>query len=167
MLWEETSILRLEDIELIQQLKHRYFRSVDMADWATMRGVLAEDATTAYIGTTYRHEIEGAEKIIEFLSGSMNANAVACHTGHHPEITVLSDTDAEGIWYLTDLYMDFRDNTILTGSGIYRDKYKKIGGEWRIQHTGYTRIYEQVEPLDKKPNLTAHYLANVKPPTAE
>ena len=156
--------LRLEDIELIQQLKHRYFRSLDRADWDTMRTVLAEDATTAYIGTTYRHEIEGCEKIIEFLAGSMNANAVACHIGHHPEIDVLSDTDADGKWYLTDMYIDFEDNTILHGSAIYQDRYRKIGGAWRIQHTGYTRIYEQVEPLHKKPNLTAHHLAGVKPP---
>lgn len=158
--------LKLEDIELIQQLKHRYFRSLDRADWETMRGVLAEDATTAYIGTTYRHELRGAENIIAFLAGSMNANAVACHIGHHPEITVSSDTEAEGFWYLTDLYIDFRDNTILKGSAIYRDRYRKIGGAWKIQHTGYTRLYEQVEPLEGKPNLTAHYLAGVTPPAA-
>ena len=158
--------LRLEDIELIQQLKHRYFRSLDRADWDLMRGVLAPDATTAYIGTTYRHELQGAENIIAFLAGSMNADAVACHIGHHPEINVLNDTEAEGHWYLTDLYIDFPDNTILHGSAIYSDKYRKIDGAWRIQHTGYTRLYEQVEPLGKTFNLTAHYLANVKPPPA-
>ena len=158
--------LRLEDIELIQQLKYRYFRSLDRADWDTMHTVLAPDATTAYIGADYRHELSGAEAIIAFLADGMNGKAVACHIGHHPEIDVLSDTEAEGRWYLTDMYINFDDGTILHGSAIYRDRYRKIDGGWRIQHTGYTRIYEQVEPLPKHLNLTAHCLAGVKRPAA-
>jgi hypothetical protein len=156
--------MRLEDIELIQQLKHRYFRALDRADWDLMRTVLAEDATTAYIGDTYRHELQGCENIIAFLSQTMNPNGVACHIGHHPEILVLSDTEAEGKWYLTDMYIDFRDDTILRGSAIYSDRYRKINGAWRVQHTGYTRIYEQVEPLPEHFNLTTHYLAGAQPP---
>ena len=158
--------LRLEDIELIQQLKHRYFRALDRADWELMRMVLAPDATTAYVGDTYRHELQGAENIIAFLSQTMNPNGVACHIGHHPEITVTSETEAEGAWYLTDMYIDRRAGTILNGSAIYRDRYRKIDGEWRIQHTGYTRMYEQVEPLPAQFNLTAHCLGAVKPPDA-
>ena len=157
--------LPLEDIELIQQLKARYFRSLDRADWETMRAsVLAPDATTAYIGADYRHEYQGAEAIIAFLSQKMNANGVACHIGHHPEITVTGAHQAQGRWYLTDTYIDFIDKTILTGNGIYEDRYRKIGGEWRIQHTGYTRMYEQVEPIPPHFNLTAHQLGQVRPP---
>lgn len=158
--------LRLEDIELIQQLKYRYFRSLDRADWETMRTALAPDATTAYIGADYRHELSGADAIIAFLADGMNEKAVACHIGHHPEIDVLSDTEAEGRWYLTDMYINFDDGTVLHGSAIYRDHYRKIEGNWRIQHTGYTRIYEQVEPLPKHLNLTAHCLVGVKRPAA-
>jgi len=156
--------LRLDDIELIQQLKHRYFRALDRADWALMRTVLAPDATTAYIGTTYRHEFAGADAIIAFLATRMNEHSVAQHIGHHPEITVTGDTTAEGTWYLTDMFIDFADSTILHGSAIYSDRYAKIDGNWRIQHTGYTRLYEQVEPLPEHLNLTAHHLAKVKAP---
>jgi hypothetical protein len=104
-------------------------------------------------------ELHGADRIVEYLGSMFHNEAVGCHHSHHPEITALSDMEAEGIWYLTDLYIDLRAGTTLDGSGIYRDRYAKINGEWKIQHTGYTRIYERVEPLERKPNLTAHYLA--------
>jgi hypothetical protein len=151
--------LRLEEIERIKQLKHRYFRFLDTADLVGLRSVLADSATTAYIGNTYSVELQGAVRIVDYLASMFHSEAVGCHTGHHPEITVHNDTEAEGIWYLTDLYIDLRAGTILDGSGIYRDRYTKVDGEWKIQHTGYMRIYERVEPYERRPNLTSHYLA--------
>ncbi|HEV3069798.1 MAG TPA: nuclear transport factor 2 family protein, partial [Solirubrobacteraceae bacterium] len=98
--------LRLEDIELIRQLKYKYFRSIDMGDIATLREVLTEDVKVDYIGGSYRWQMAGRDKILESIAGSFNANAVGCHTGHHPEIDVLTDTTATGLWYLTDVFIN-------------------------------------------------------------
>ncbi|HEU0196433.1 MAG TPA: hypothetical protein VFQ88_04345, partial [Nevskiaceae bacterium] len=42
---------------------------------------------------------------------------------------------------------------------FYRDTYVKRGGRWLIQRASYSRIWEIVEPVTKRPNITAHYLA--------
>ena len=152
--------LRLEDIELIQQLKHRYFRFLDTGNTEGLRGLFTPDATTAYVGSDYRIECKGPDEIAKFLT--FPPETVGCHTGHQPEIDVQSDDYAEGMWVLTDMFIDFRKNTILHGAGVYRDRYRKIDGQWKIAHTGYTRLYEREEPLTKKPNLTAHLLAAKK-----
>jgi hypothetical protein len=158
--------LRLEDIELIRQLKYKYFRSIDMGDIATLREVLTEDVKVDYIGGSYRWQMAGRDKILESIAGSFNANAVGCHTGHHPEIDVLTDTTATGLWYLTDVFINLAEKVRTTGSALYRDKYVKIQGHWRICESVYERLYEEVESFETPPKLTAHWLARVPPPHA-
>ncbi|HTD30575.1 MAG TPA: nuclear transport factor 2 family protein [Steroidobacteraceae bacterium] len=158
--------LRLEDIELIRQLKYKYFRSIDMGDIATLREVLTEDVKVDYIGGSYRWQMAGREKILESIAGSFNANAVGCHTGHHPEIDVLTDTTATGLWYLTDVFINLAEKVRTTGSALYRDKYVKLQGQWRICESVYERLYEEVESFETPPKLTAHWLARVPPPSA-
>jgi hypothetical protein len=108
----------------------------------------------------------GREKVLQSVAGSFNANAVACHTGHHPEIDVLTETSATGIWYLTDVFINLAEKVRTTGSALYRDKYLKSQGQWRIAESVYERLYEEVESFEEPPKLTAHWLARVKPPVA-
>ena len=86
----------LEDIERIRQLKYRYFRGIDTADIELLRGVLAEDVHIDYHGGTYRWQVEGREAMLASIAAAFNEYAVACHTGHHPEIEVLTPTSATG-----------------------------------------------------------------------
>jgi hypothetical protein len=72
---------------------------------------------------------------------------------------VLDDTTAEGTWTLTDVFINLAEKVRTTGAAIYRDKYLKIGGKWRIAVTTYERLYEEVEKFTTPPNLSAHYLA--------
>jgi uncharacterized protein (TIGR02246 family) len=153
--------LRLEDIELIRQVKHRYFRGIDMGDIETLRDLFTPDVKVLYVGGTYRWELSGRDQMLASIGAAFNSNAVACHTGHHPEITVHTDTTAEGIWYLTDIFYNLAEKTRTTGSALYRDKYVKQDGRWRICETTYQRIYEMVEKLAEMPALTAHHLAGI------
>jgi SnoaL-like domain len=158
--------LRLEDIELIKRLKYKYWRCIDTGDIASLRDSLTEDMKVDYNGGTYRWQMTGRDKILEAIAGSFNSNGVGCHTGHHPEIDVLTDTTATGIWYLTDTFINLKEKVRTTGSALYRDKYVKVAGQWRIAESTYERVYEQVETFTEPPNLTAHWLARVKPPAA-
>ena len=151
--------LRLEDIEQIRQIKYQYWRGIDTADIALLRGILADDVKVDYIGGTYRWQIEGKEKMLAAIEAAFNPQVASCHTGHHPEITVLTDTTAEGIWTLTDVFINLADKIRTTGAALYRDKYVKVGGKWLISVTTYERLYEEVENFTTPPNLTAHYLA--------
>jgi uncharacterized protein (TIGR02246 family) len=159
--------LRLEDIERIRQLKYKYWRSIDTGDIAALEELFTEDVRVDYIGGSYRWQMQGRDKIIESIAQSFHGNAVACHTGHHPEIEVLTDTTATGIWYLTDVFINLAQKIRTTGSALYRDKYVKQRGQWRIAESNYERLYEEVDRFETMPNLTAHYLKRVPPPVAK
>ena len=161
-----TRSLRLEDIELIKRVKHTYFRSIDMGDIKALEDLFIPDVQVLYVGGTYRWEIKGREPLLASIAAAFNSNSVGCHTGHHPEIEVLTDSTAIGTWYLTDIYLNLVDQTRTTGSALYKDKYVKQDGRWRIAETTYTRVYEQIEKLAEPPVLTSHHLASVPPPKA-
>ncbi|MCK5769657.1 nuclear transport factor 2 family protein [Algiphilus sp.] len=162
--------LNLEAIELIRQLKYRYFRAIDTADMETLKGVFTEDATVCYVGGTYRFEAEGRDNILQALEYAFHAEAIAFHHGNHPEIEVQSDTEATGLWYLRDWFLDLRRNITTDGASFYRDRYVFRDGRWQIRHSGYERVWEIVEEVTRTPNITAHHLAKhgkKLPPDAE
>jgi ketosteroid isomerase-like protein len=154
-------VRRLEAIEDIQQLKHRYFRSIDRRDTAAMETLFTDDIEIDYEGGTYRWQLQGASALIQALRASFNPKAVACHTGHHPEITVTSDTEATGRWYLTDFMINREQKIITSGSAIYLDTYRKAADGWRIARSTYKRIYEIVESYEKEPGITYAYLSTL------
>ena len=125
--------LRLEDIEKIRQLKYRYWRSIDTGDIAALEELFTEDVRVDYIGGSYRWQMQGRDKIIESIAQSFHANAVACHTGHHPEIEVLTDTTATGTWYLTDVFINLAEK-------IRTDRQRALPGQIRparpVAHRG-------------------------------
>lgn len=150
---------RLEDIEDIRQLKYRYFRCIDTANLEELKELFTEDASVRYEGGTYLFEAQGRDKILEAISYGFHNEAIAFHHGNHPEIEIISDTEARGTWYLRDWFLDLRRKITTDGTALYRDQYVKHDGRWWIQHSGYTRIWEIVEEVTKTPNITAHYLA--------
>lgn len=152
-------LLRLEDIEQIKRVKYRYFRAMDSGDFSVLEGLYAEDIEVDYIGGTYRWQLKGRQQLLDAQAASFNANAVGCHTGHHPEIDILTPTTAIGTWYMTDIFMKFDDKTVHYGSAIYRDDYVKVDGVWKISRTRYKRVYEQMERLEKMPAITFSMLA--------
>ncbi len=158
----ETDLARdvriLMDIEAIKRLKHRYFRCIDMANLLESE-LLHEDVTVDFVGGSYRFQLTGRDEYVRMIGQAFHADFVGQHNGHHPEIDVLSETEATGLWYLSDVALNLRSKVSTIGSSLYRDRYVKIDGVWKIRTTQYERIFEIVEPIEKLPNLTAHYLA--------
>jgi hypothetical protein len=146
-------------MELIRQLKYKYWRGIDTADMALLSGLFTEDIRVDYVGGTYRWQVEGKQNMLAAIEAAFNPRIASAHTGHHPEITVHTDTTAEGIWTLTDVFIDLEKNLRTTGAALYRDQYRKVGGKWLIAVTTYERLYEEVDPITTPPNLTAHMLA--------
>jgi hypothetical protein len=73
------------------------------------------------------------------------------HHGHHPEIDIIDATTATGIWYLEDYLIFVDTNSRLHGAGLYDDRYVKHADGWRIQHTGYSRTFEQFQDGSASP----------------
>jgi hypothetical protein len=137
----------LLQIEKIKQLKARYFRSLDTNDWASFADCLSADCTASYGDGKY--SFSGSAEIVDFMSSNMSADTLlSMHNGHHAEISVAPDgATATGTWYLQDNVLDLANRVRLYGTGIYHDEYVNTGEGWKISHTGYSRIFECVEPL--------------------
>ncbi len=153
------TLQQLSDLEDIRTLKHRYFRGIDTADLALLGTLFTPDLTVDYRGGTYRVRLEGRDNMLEFLANSFHSGAVAMHHGHMPEITLTGENDAEGIWYLEDIFIDVERSSHTIGSAIYRDVYRREDGAWKIARTEYDRVFEMIRPLAADAQITSHHLA--------
>ena len=147
----------LAEIEAIKRLKYKYMRCLDQKRWAEIGECFHEDATAAYSGGKY--SFEGRAAIVAFLEKSMGAESfLSCHRVSHPEIDVTGNT-ATGQWALEDTVIETQWGITIRGAAFYEDRYVKTADGWRIQHTGYLRTYEEIQPRGNVEGLklTAHW----------
>ena len=150
----------LKDIEAIKRLKHAYFRGIDSADLELLAGIFHKDITAHFIGGLYEWKIAGRAEYLEAIGQNFNSDVVCQHNGHHPEIDILSETEATGIWYLHDIFYNLHMKVLTQGTAFYKDTYVKEDGQWWLKSTYYKRHYEIVEMIeDHVPNVTMRYLA--------
>jgi predicted GH43/DUF377 family glycosyl hydrolase len=130
------------EILSICQVKYAYFRLLDLKRFAELGELLTEDATTAYQSGELHHD--GRDAVVAFLQESLgDPGIVTMHNGHHPEIELTGSDSATGRWYLEDRVIVPAHDFELHGTALYDDRYVKVGGRWKISHTGYERIYEE------------------------
>ncbi|GAA4883375.1 nuclear transport factor 2 family protein [Ferrimonas pelagia] len=141
-------MLDLEAIELIKQLKSRYFRALDTADLTTMETVFTSDGLIHYQGPSYNIEHQGWDALATFFTTTFTERQFGVHIGVNPEISVDGDS-ATGIWYLRDTFVNLEHQVQFEGSAIYRDEYVKVDGQWRISASRYQRLFEQISPIPK------------------
>jgi hypothetical protein len=151
-------VQRLMDIEAIKQLKHAYFRCIDTANMAELGTLFHEDVSVHFLGGSYEWKLEGREEYMKNIGVSFSNKSIGHHNGHHPEIQMLSDTEATGIWYLADNMWILHHKAFTTGTALYWDRYLKVDGRWLIKDTRYERLYEINKTLDENPSLGSHYL---------
>jgi len=152
------NIQQLMDIEAIKQLKHAYFRCIDTANLEELGGLFHEDVLVHFIGGSYEWKVQGRQGYVDNIRESFSNQAVGHHNGHQPEIQILSDTEATGIWYLADHMWLLQHNAHTTGTALYWDRYQKVDGKWLIRETRYERLYEINSLLEENPKLSTHYL---------
>jgi hypothetical protein len=151
-------IQRLMDLEAIRQLKYAYFRCVDTCNLEELPGLLHEDVAVHFTGGNYEWKFQGRDEYVKNIGMAFSREAVGQHNAHHPEIQLLSDTEATAIWYLADNMWILNHNAMTHGTALYWDRYLKVDGRWLIRETSYERVYEINDILDARPNLSSHYL---------
>ena len=135
----------LVEIELIKRLKYAYLRCLDQKDWAELPTLFTEDATASYGGGAYSYT--GRDEIVGFISSAMGSESMlSSHRCHHPEIDLLPDGKARGVWALEDTVIERTFDITIRGAAFYTDEYVKLDGRWLIAHTGYKRTFEEIEP---------------------
>ena len=142
----------LAEIEAIKRLKYKYMRCVDQKRWEELADCFTKDATSSYSDGKYT--FEGRDAIMEFLENAMSADSfLSSHTVHQPEIELTSETTATGTWALHDTVIETNANIVIRGAAFYEDAYVKLDGQWKIQSTGYARIYEETLSRGDIPSL--------------
>ncbi|NVK44006.1 MAG: nuclear transport factor 2 family protein [Oceanospirillaceae bacterium] len=137
-----------ENIQAIKQLKYRYFRLLDQKQLDQLAELMLPECTTDYHDGRYTYA--DRDSLINFLRGTIGRrNLMSMHHGNHPEIELLSDTEARATWYLHDIVIDLEHEIRLEGNGFYEDRYRRVDGHWYFAHTGYKRTFELVQPLGK------------------
>ncbi len=152
-------IQRLMDMEAIRLSKHVYFRALDCANWAELETVLHPDLHVHYIGGGYEFKLDGAQAFIAAMTQAFHKRAAASHHAVHPEIRMISDTEATGVWYLRDHFWHLDHKHCTQGAALYWDRYEKVEGRWVIRETRYERVYQFDESVEGLPEPSAHYLA--------
>jgi len=143
----------LVEVEAIKRLKYKYMRCIDQKLWDELAEVFTADATSSYGDGKF--SFRGRDAIIDLLSKGMSAPSFpSSHHVHHPEIELTSETTAKGAWALEDTVIEKAAGWTLRGAAFYADEYVKQNGRWQIQHTGYTRIYEESHQRKDIPSLT-------------
>lgn len=135
----EQAVRRLVAIEEIRQLKARYFRTVDLKLWEEFRDLFTEDLRINFAESTSKPMTRD-----EFVAAASRhfEHAVSVHHGHIPEIEIIDDTHATGIWPMFDLVETSPESSYEshTGYGHYTEEYRKEDGRWKIARTQLTRI---------------------------
>jgi hypothetical protein len=149
---------RLEDIEEIKRLRAAYFRCLDTANLEELASLLTEDFACLCLGGDYEYKADSKAEFLEIIGNSFHREIVTQHNGHGPEIDLVDDAHATGTIYFHDQVYHFRSREFLMGTGIYRDRYRKDAGRWRIEYGVYERVYELTETLSREPHFTAHWL---------
>jgi dihydropteroate synthase len=146
----------LVEIAQIHELKYRYVRFMDTKQWDDLAELFTPDATASYGGGAT--VLEGRDAIIGFLRGAMaDEDMLTSHKVHHPEITLVGPDAATGVWALDDVVILGSLGMTVRGASYYDDRYERRDGAWRIAHTGYKRVYEEIEPRPADLRLTASW----------
>lgn len=145
-------VAELLEIEEIKRLKYKYMRCVDKKLWEEMAEVFVPEATAAYSAGHYSYE--GRDAIIAWLREGMDRDTLmTTHSLHQPEIDLIGADRAVGVWKLEDIVVDVQHDVTISGAAFYEDRYVKRDGRWLIEHTGYERIFEQVQSRGDKPRI--------------
>ncbi len=141
-------VKKLLALEEIRALKARYFRCIDTKDWDGLKRLFVADAVVDISDDKPGCIIKGREAFIESVSQSLR-DCVSVHHGHCPEITLTSDTTAEGIWAMEDV-LQWGEGAAspvrsLQGYGHYFETYECIDGHWLFRTVRLKRLRTDIE----------------------
>ena len=136
-----------EDYGKIVLLKAHYFRFMDTQQWEFWPQLFTEDVHAIYEGAPRPSlsepkdiDIVGCEKLVNGVKTLMKG-AQSIHQGFMPELKLISNSEAEGIWSMFDYVM--LPTCHFKGWGHYFEKYQKVNGEWQIKRIHLKRLHTE------------------------
>lgn len=136
----ERRVQILEDIEAIKQLKAEYADACDdMYNPKRMPDLFTKDAV--WDGEKEGFGLyTGIDEVCGFFDGAKETLKFGVHWFLQPRIKILSETEAEGVWYL------WQTSTMGNGKDIFLaglefDKYRKEDGVWKMSRMELKLFY--------------------------
>ncbi|MDT7570596.1 MAG: hypothetical protein QOE05_770 [Actinomycetota bacterium] len=149
------SLQQLSDIRACEQLKYRYCRLLDQKRFDDLGALLIEDCTVAYGGGAIT--LQGRAAVTAYLHQAMDSTRIlTSHVVSHPEIGVQDDA-AVASWVLHDVVILQDAGLAIRGASYYDDRYVRTADGWRIEHTGYRRLYEEIAKRPEGVRTTASW----------
>ncbi len=124
----------LEDIEAIRRLKARYFHCCDRKDPEGMRDCFVPGQARIDYGPlgVFDHR----DQLVELFERlGCHDHIVEMHHGSNPQIEIVDERSARGVWSLYFQRIDTRAHTLTQLGGWYEDVYVKDDSRWRIAQT--------------------------------
>lgn len=148
----EKRIARLEAIEEIRRLKHRYLRACDSKEPDTFRDCFVTVGASIDYGPRIGR-FEDAEGIVEVYRRVAlekvdgHYNVLDMHHAIHDDIRIVSPTEATGAWTLRFRQVDRRAGTERVSAIEYDDRYEVQDGQWRIRSCRVRILWTISKPL--------------------
>ncbi|MFD6856603.1 nuclear transport factor 2 family protein [Rhodococcus sp. NPDC060090] len=133
----EDRLTRLEALEEIKMLKHRYFRACDAKDAEAMRACFVSKGADIYYGPALG-SFDNADGLVDIYSRIALQRVddryiiLDMHHGMHPSISITRPDFATGAWTLRFRQVDLRARTERVTALDYDDDYVIENGEWKI-----------------------------------
>jgi SnoaL-like domain len=148
----------LHEIERIKVLKAQYFRFMDLQQWGQWRDLFTDECEI-FLNYKADRPLAGipawfsADDFVDHV-GKLLKNTHTTTHGYLPEVTLISEATATGIWASRETLEHPDDpGRRFTAFGYYYDSYQ-LGADdnWRISRLELVRV--RVHPLTEAPRTS-------------
>ena len=130
----EQRIIRLEAIDAIRQLKHRYLASCDAKNPAAMRACFVDGPVHIDYGPV--GVFDNADAVAKiFTELGCHPHILEMHHGSNPQIEVHDADHAKASWSLHYQQINTQKNVLTQLGAVYEDEYLRTPEGWRISRT--------------------------------
>ena len=138
----ERRVRALEDVEAVRQTQYDYWHGIDLKDWKLVASCFTQDVRADYGRPEWR--FEAREPLVEWLRANEGGEYYSVsHSGHNPQVKLLSDTHATGFFKLHD-WVRIEPSITLRGWGHYANEFvKEADGRWRISVLTLDYVYKE------------------------
>ena len=130
----EQRLTQLEAIDAIKSLKHRYLMACDTKQPELMRDCFVDGEVNIDYGPVGQFSHRD-QLVAVFVEVGCHPHMLEMHHAHNPLIELQSADEALGTWELCYQLINTQDRTLTQLALIYRDRYRRVNGQWKIAET--------------------------------